>query len=333
MKTVFVTGATGFTGGHLARKLAKDGYKVKALVRPGKNVEALKALGIEIIPGDLTDAKSLSGALSGVDIVYHVAAVYREEGIDHKVFWNVNVGGTENLLKEAKSAKVKRFVHCSTVGVQGEIKNPPAKEEDPFNPGDYYQQSKLDGELLALDFFKKEGLPGVVFRPVGIYGPGDTRFLKFFKMIQSGKFPMFGSGNVLYHLTYIDDLVEGIKLVGEVPNIEGEVFTLAGERYTTLNEWVEILEDVLGSKVPKLHLPVWPLWTAGAICEFLCQPFKISPPIYRRRVDFFIKDRAFDITKAKNKLGYSPKIDLKEGLSKTADWYYEQGMLLKSAEK
>lgn len=333
MKTVFVTGATGFTGGHLARRLAKDGYKVKALVRQGKNVDALKSLGIEIVPGDLTDAQSLSGTLSGVDIVYHIAAVYREEGIDRNVFWDVNVGGTENLLKEAKSAKVKRFVHCSTVGVQGEIKNPPAKEEDPFNPGDYYQQSKLDGELLALDFFIKEKLPGVVFRPVGIYGPGDTRFLKFFKMIRNGKFPMFGSGNVLYHLTYIDDLVEGIKRVGEVPNIEGEVFTLAGERYTTLNEWVEILEEVLGSKVPKMHLPVWPLWTAGAICEFLCQPFKISPPIYRRRVDFFIKDRAFDITKAKSRLGYSPKVDLKEGLSKTADWYYEQGLLQKPTER
>ncbi len=333
MKTVFVSGATGFTGGHLARRLAEDGYHVKALVRPGKKVDTLKALKVEIVPGDLTDAESLSGVLSGVDEVYHIAAVYREEGIDRNLFWDVNVGGTENLLKEAKSAGVKRFIHCSTVGVQGEIKNPPAKEEDPFNPGDYYQQSKLDGELLALDFFKKEGLPGVVFRPVGIYGPGDTRFLKLFKMIQSGKFAMFGSGNVLYHLTYIDDLIKGIKLVGEVPGIEGEVFTLAGERYTTLNEWVEILAEVLKASVPKLHLPVWPLWTAGAVCEFLCQPFKISPPIYRRRVDFFIKDRAFDITKAKTRLGYFPQIDLKEGLSKTAQWYYEQGLLSKPSEK
>ena len=102
---------------------------------------------------------------------------------------------------------------------------------------------------------------------------------------------------------------------------------MAGERYTTLNEWAQILGEVLDVKVSSLRIPVWPVWLAGALCELICYPFKISPPIFRRRVDFFIKDRAFDISKAKAKLGYQPKMDLKEGLSKTAAWYKEQGLL------
>ena len=185
----------------------------------------------------------------------------------------------------------------------------------------------MQGELLALDFFKKENLPGAVFRPVGIYGPGDTRFLKLFRFIASGKFRMFGSGNILYHLTYIDDLTEGIRLMGETPGIEGEVITLAGPRYTTLNELVKTIADVLGVKLSKLHIPVWPVMAAGAVCETLCRPLKISPPIYRRRIEFFTKDRAFAIDKAVRLLRYDPKIDLKEGLAKTAEWYQKEGLI------
>jgi nucleoside-diphosphate-sugar epimerase len=222
---------------------------------------------------------------------------------------------------------VKRFIHCSTVGVQGEIKHFPATEESPYNPGDYYQESKMQGELLALDFFRKKGLPGVVFRPVGIYGPGDTRFLKLFRYISQGKFRMFGSGEVLYHLTYIDDLIDGILLVGETPNIEGEVFTLAGGHYTTLNELVKLIAAVLDIPVSKRHYPVWPLWMAGAVCEFVCLPFRIQPPVYRRRVDFFIKDRAFDISKARRLLGFQPKVDLKTGLGRTAQWTRDESLL------
>jgi nucleoside-diphosphate-sugar epimerase len=327
MKKILVTGATGFTGGYLCRRLTREGHEVRGLALPGLDTTELENAGVRIYRGDLCRKETLAPAVEGVDIVYHIAAVYREENIPRNTFWDVNVTGTKNLLEAARDVGVQRFVHCSTVGVQGEIENPPATEEAPFHPGDYYQESKMEGELLALDFFKREGLPGVVFRPVGIYGPGDTRFLKLFRYIQHGKFRMFGSGEVLYHLTYIDDLVDGILLVGEKAGIEGEVFTLAGARYTTLNELAETIADVLGVNLSKRHYPVWPVWTVGALCEFICRPLGIDPPIYRRRVDFFIKDRAFDITKAKNMLGYNPRVDLRTGLERTARWYEEQGLL------
>jgi len=326
-KKVLVTGAAGFTGGYLCRHLIAKGDSVRALVRPESDTNTLEKSGVTIVRGDLCKPETLGEAVKDIDIVYHIAAVYREENIPRKLFWDVNVDGTRNLLEAAKKAGIKRFVHCSTVGVQGEIKNPPATEEHPFNPGDYYQQSKLEGERLALDFFKNEDLPGVVFRPVGIYGPGDERFLKMFRFINDGKFRMFGSGKVLYHLTFVEDLVEGIRLMGETPGIEGEVITLAGDKYTTLDVFVQTIAEVLDKKVSGLHLPVWPLWAAGALCEFLCYPLKINPPIYRRRVEFFMKDRAFDISRARKLLGYNPKVSLKDGLARTAEAYKNEGLL------
>lgn len=324
---VLVTGANGFTGSYLTKNLIKRGYKVKALVRKNSNVDAIKDLPVEFVYADLAN-DSLEGIMNDVDIVFNIAAAYRVENVPHKYFWDVNVEGTRKLLMEAKKANIKRFVHSSTVGVQGEIKNPPAKEEDPYGPGDYYQESKVEGEKLALDFFKRENLPGTVVRPVGIYGPGDMRFLKLFKFINNGKFRMIGNGKVLYHLTYVEDLAEGIALAGEKQEALGEVFTIGGEGYLTLENLVEKIAKALNKPVPnKIRIPVWPVWLGGLLCEIACKPFGISPPIYRRRVDFFIKDRAFDISKAKKLLGYQPKISLDEGLKVTADWYKKNNLL------
>ncbi|MBN1779927.1 NAD-dependent epimerase/dehydratase family protein [bacterium] len=326
-KKVLVTGATGFTGGHLARRLLKEGVDVRTLVRPEEDSTGLAALGIEIFQGDLTRAGSLLNAADGVHTVYHIAAAFREEGVPKRLFWDVNVEGTRALMDESLRAGVRRFVHCSTVGVQGDIKHPPAKEEDPYNPGDHYQESKVDGEKLVLEYIRDKHLPAVIFRPVGIHGPGDTRFLKFFQHVEKGTFRMFGSGNVLYHLTYIDDLVDGILLCGTVPGIEGEIFTLGGDGNTTLNDFVGTIARILNKPLSGMHIPVKPLWIAGAVCEALCRPLRIQPPIYRRRVEIFMKDRAFDIGKARRMLGYQPRVSLEEGLRRTAEWYREQGLL------
>jgi nucleoside-diphosphate-sugar epimerase len=162
---------------------------------------------------------------------------------------------------------------------------------------------------------------------VGIYGPGDTRFLKIFKFVNSGKFRMIGSGNILYHLTFVKDLCDGIILCGEKTEAVGQVFTLGGNEYVPLTEYIKFLAEALGVPVPKKKMPLWPVWIASVICEALCYPLRISPPLYRRRLDFFVKDRAFNISKAKRLLGYSPKVDLKTGLKITADWYRSEGLL------
>lgn len=323
----FVTGANGFTGSYLIRNLLKKGYSIVALVRKTSNLDLLDGLKIDFVHADLA-ADTISGdMMAGVDVVYHVGAAYRTEGVPQQYFWDVNVTGTEKLLKAALEAGVKKFVHCSTVGVQGDIKNPPATEAHPNNPGDHYQESKLEGEKLALEFFKKYGLPGTVVRPVGIYGPGDTRFLKLFKFVNSGKFRMIGSGKVLYHLTYVEDLVEGFVLAGESEAANNEIFTIGGDGYLTLNELVEKLSKILDKPVARGAIPVWPVWVGAILCEAICKPFGISPPLFRRRLDFFTKDRAFDISKAKNMLNFNPTTGLDEGLKRTADWYRENNLL------
>lgn len=322
-----VTGANGFTGSYLTKHLLEKGYEVRVLVRKTSNLDMLKGLDVEYFYGDLGADPDVRGAAEGIDVVFHIAALFRAEDVPKKAFWDVNLEGTRKMLEEAKRAGVKRFVHCSTVGVQGEIDDPPATEEAPYKPGDYYQQSKMDGEIYARAFFERQKLPGCVVRPVGIYGPGDDRFLKIFKFINNGKFRMIGNGKVLYHLTFVEDLVAGIALAGEIETAPGEIFTIGGEGYLTLSELVEKIAGILNKSVPKMKIPVWPVWLAGFLCEIVCRPFGIAPPIYRRRVDFFIKDRAFDITKAKKLLGYQPQIALDDGLARTANWYKEKGWL------
>lgn len=326
-KKVLVTGASGFTGGHLCRYLVANGYSVRALVRKTSNTNNLRKLVLDIVYGDVTEPDSLSEAVKGIETVYHIASLFRQENVPKSLFWDVNVNGTRNMLEASLKSGVQRFVHCSTVGVQGEISNPPAKETHPYNPGDEYQRTKMEGEKLAIRFFRENELPGVIVRPVGMYGPGDTRFLKLFKHIKNGKFIMFGRGEVLYHLTYVDDLVYGFELCGRKKEALRQVYNICGNEYVTLNQLVATIAEALGVPVPKYRLPFWPLWAASVICEGVCKLFGTEPPIYRRRADFFRKDRAFDISKAKNELGYEPKVDLKTGIKLTADWYRENNLL------
>jgi nucleoside-diphosphate-sugar epimerase len=323
---VLVTGATGFTGGHLAYALRQAGHPVRALVRPGAAVGTLRALGVELVEGDLCTRDDVVRAAVGVERIYHIAAVFRTAGHPDSLYHEVNVRGTEHVLEAADRHRVARTIHCSTIGVHGDIKEIPCNEDSPFNPGDIYQETKLEGELrvrAALD----RGLPGVIFRPAGIYGPGDLRFLKLFKSVHNRSFRMFGSGKTLWHPVYVADLVDGIILCGEHPAALGRTFILAGPRYVTLSELVAQIANVVGVPPPRGRLPYWPLLAGAIVCEELCRPFGIDPPLHRRRVAFFVKNRAFCIERAKRELGYSPKVDLAEGVRQTAQWYFEQGHL------
>jgi len=326
VERVLVTGATGFTGRALCERLVTEEKKVVAFVRSSSDTSRLQKIGVECRQTDITEFAEVEKNFADFNIVYHIAAAYRTEHSTGDAFHQVNVEATRNLLEVAKNTGVGRFVHCSTVGVQGEIDDPPADEKYRFKPGDHYQESKKEGELLALKYFS-EGLPGTVFRPVGIYGPGDTRFLKLFKPVSKGMFVMIGSGQVLYHMTFIDDLVDGILLCGSRPEALGEVFTLGGERYTTLRELVDLIAEVLGKSKTGIRIPYTPVYLASIICDKLCKRIGVSPPIYPRRVEFFSKDRAFSIDKAKRLLGYAPRVSLREGLSRTATWYKEQGLI------
>lgn len=322
-----VTGASGFTGGYMVKNLLQHGYQVRALVRSTSRIDHLKDLPIDWVYGKLESADDLLRAAEGVDVIYHIAALYRAANVPDSIYEQVNVGGTRHVLEAARAQGVKRVIHCSTGGVHGHVQNPPGDEDSPFHPGDIYQSSKLAGEQLAMDYHLEHGLPVTVVRPIGIYGPGDTRMLKMYRLIKKGRFVMFAGGRALYHLTFVADTVEGFRLAGESEKAVGQAYLIAGEEYVTLSEFAALIAEVLGVGKPWLKLPVWPLYGAAWLCEGICVPLRIQPPIYRRRVDIFVKDRAFSIEKAKRDLGYYPQVGLREGITRTAAWYTGEGLL------
>jgi nucleoside-diphosphate-sugar epimerase len=258
--------------------------------------------------------------------IFHVAAVYRTARHPDAYYYEVNLGGTQNVLEAARRQGVERVVHCSTVGVHGDVRDVPSTEESPLNPGDIYQRTKLAGEQAAREAFAK-GLPGTVVRPAAIYGPGDLRLLKLFRTVLNGSFRMFGSGETCYHLVYIEDLIDGILLCAERPEALGQVFILAGPRHLTLRELVALVAEAVGVPPPRGRLPMWPLVAAAAACEEICKLMGLEPPLHRRRADFFRKNRAFSIEKARRFLGYEPHVDPLEGVRRTAQWYFENGHL------
>jgi nucleoside-diphosphate-sugar epimerase len=309
--------------------LIASGVQVAALVRPSSlaRADALRDAGVDIRTGDLADAAAVHRATEGCDLVYHIAATYREAGQGASAYTRVNVEGTRNVLEAARLAGAKRVVHCSTGGVHGHIDHPPANEDAPLAPGDIYQRTKLEAEQAAAEYGGRHGLDVVIARPIGIYGPGDLRFLKMFRGLARGRFPMLGSGQVFYHLTHVSDLVRGFELCGTTAAAAGRTYILAGPEYTTLARLVELIAAELRVDPPRVHWPVWPVWVAGAMCEAVCIPLGIDPPLFRRRVDFYRKSRAFDTTRARQELGYNPAIDLKTGIHDTAEWYRKQNLL------
>ncbi|PHQ79833.1 MAG: oxidoreductase [Phycisphaera sp.] len=323
---VLVTGGTGFTGGRLAQMLKEQGDKVVTLARQGSKTDKLIQAGVEIVTGDIRSRDDVLRAAKGCQKIYHIAALYRSAKHPDSVYHDVNVGGTENVLHAAEKLGVDRVVHCSTVGVHGKVKALPVDENAPFAPGDIYQETKLAGEIKAKEASER-GQPVVIARPAGIYGPGDMRFLKLFSTIQSGKFRMIGSGKVVYHFTYVDDLCQGFMACAEHPDAVGGTYILCGKNYHPLTEVVQIVADSVGATAKRGSIPVWPVMLAAVCCEAVCKPFGIEPPLYRRRLDFFIKDRAFTGQKARTEIGFEPNFSLQQGFRKTAAWYFAEGLL------
>ncbi|HET9106390.1 MAG TPA: NAD-dependent epimerase/dehydratase family protein [Steroidobacteraceae bacterium] len=326
-RTILVTGATGFTGGNLARRLAASGEHVRALVRDASKAESLRASGIDVRVGQLTSLDDVTAAARGCDQIHHIAAVFRTAGHPDSYYRDVNIGGTRNVLEAARRLDLERVVHCSTVGVHGHIEEPPASETYRFAPGDIYQRTKLEGEL-AVQEAARRGQRVTIVRPSPIYGEGDLRFLKLYRAVARGVFVMIGSGTPKLHLVHIDDLVDGIVLASSSEAALGEVFILAGPQAPTLNELVGHIARALGVAAPRWRVPLWPVKTAGILCESVCVPLRIEPPLHRRRVAFFTHHREFDCSKARRLLGYAPRVTPAEGIARTAAWYRAAGYLL-----
>jgi len=323
-----VTGGTGFTGKALVKRLLEEGHQVTALdYKDGLKTEELRGWGAEVVIGSVVDKNVVEDAMKGVEIVFHLAAAFREMNVPNSFYQKVNVEGTRNVLEVAWDQKVRKFIYCSTCGVHGNIDNPPGDEKAPIQPGDYYQQTKFEAEPVVDEYYKK-GMKTTILRPAAIYGPGDPeRFFMIFKRVSKGTFPIFGNGRTLYHPLYIDNLVDAFILAMQDGRGEGEAYLIADENYVGVEELVQKVGQALQVKVETPHYPMLPLRLAGYLCEAVCKPLRIAPPIFPRRVDWYRQNRAFNINKAKQDLGYQPKVGLEEGLKKTAEWYQREGYL------
>jgi 2-alkyl-3-oxoalkanoate reductase len=325
---VLVTGGTGFSGKALVMRLLDAGHDVVALdYKEGLNTPELRDRGARVVIASVTDQDVVARCMEGVDVVQHLAAAFRELNVPDTYYYDVNVNGTRNVLEAALAQGVKKFIYCSTCGVHGNIDHPPGGEDAPIQPADYYQRTKYEAEPIVQDYFAK-GLKTVILRPAAIYGPGDPeRFFMIFKRVAKGSFPMFGSGKTYYHPLYIDNLVDAFMLAMEPGRGEGQAYLVADETYVEIEELVKKVGRALHIDVKIRHYPIWPVMVGGHICETVCKPFKVTPPIFPRRVDWYRQNRAFKIDKIKRDLGYVAKVDLDEGLRRTAEWYRKMGYL------
>jgi 2-alkyl-3-oxoalkanoate reductase len=324
---VLVTGGTGFTGTALVKRLIDEGHSVVALdYKEGLQCDALRGHGAEVVIGSVTDKEVVQRSMKGVEFVFHLAAAFRELNVPNSFYDDVNVGGTRVVLESARQHGVRKFIYCSTCGVHGNVDHPPANEDAPIKPADYYQRTKYEAEPLVLA--ESGPMETVILRPAAIYGPGDPeRFFMIFKRVAKGTFPMFGSGRTLYHPLYIDNLVDSLLLCMPPGVGRGRAYLIADEHYYPIEEIVKEVARALDVDVRIPHYPVLPVVAVGHVVEKVCRPFGITPPIFPRRVDWYRQNRAFDISRAKRELGYVPRVPLPAGLRLTGQWYREMGYL------
>jgi nucleoside-diphosphate-sugar epimerase len=278
-------------------------------------------MGVEVLPGSITDAELCRRAARGVTHVFHLAVAMREGGKSDQFFESINLDGTRHLLEAASVQRVDRFVYCSTIGIYGHRAPGITREESPLAPGNVYERTKVSAERLVRDFVEKCALPAVVLRPADVYGPRDQRLLKLFKGVSRGRFPLFGSGEGRRHMVYVDDVVSAFFKACERDEALGEGLIIAGPKACTLRELLDEITRATGSKRYGIRLPLGPMLGLAAVVEDVSAALKIDPPIYRRRMDFFHSDSEFDISRARRVLDWEPKIGLREGILRTLEHY------------
>jgi nucleoside-diphosphate-sugar epimerase len=329
---LLVTGGTGFIGSHLAEEGRRRGADVVVLglaERPEEraNAELLARQGVAILPGSITDAELCERAMRGVTHVFHLAVAMREGGKSDEFFERVNLEGTRRLLEAAGAAKVERFVYCGTIGIYGHRAPGVTSEGSPLHPGNIYERTKVAAERMVRELAPTLGLPYTILRPADVYGPRDQRLLKLFKGVRAGRFPLFGDGSGRRHMVYVDDVVSAFFAACERPAAVGEGVIVAGPRPCTLRELIEEVRRATGSARFGRRLPLTPMLAAAAVVEDVCQALKLDPPIYRRRMDFFTSDSAFDTSRARQVLGWAPRVELDEGVRRTFEDYRRTGAL------
>jgi nucleoside-diphosphate-sugar epimerase len=325
---VLVTGATGFIGRQLVERLNATGEQVKALVRPATPADWLDALGVEVVRGDIGDANVVERAADKCRILFHLAAKTESVGLlSRQDVQTANIQGAENVARATLRAGVERLVFCSSVAVYGRIaKHRLIDENTKTDPDSPYGESKVLGEQTVLSARQRSGLPVVVARISTVWGPGTTSWLGVFRSIASGHFRLIGKGTNYHHIADVSDIVEGLLLCGSVKGVEGRTYILAGNESVQLRRLVEMIGVELGTTRFPASLPAAPLHIYRVLDKMAVALIGRKLP-RADRLALFLGDRTFDISRARQELGYVPRISTKDTIRRMAEWFRVQGYL------
>lgn len=325
---VLITGATGFIGRHLSERLSHENHhNIRALALPGEDTSALDHLGVEVVHGDVLDYQSLQRAASNCQRIFHLAARTESSGPSRKDFEEVNVQGTANVARAALSAGADRLVFCSSGALYGrDIRNRAINEDTIPVPDSPYGQSKFSAERILLSHHQRDGLPVVLARTSAVLGPGAMSWLNLFQTIAAGRFRLIGDGQNYHHTADIADIVEGLALCGSVTGIEGQTYILAGAEPVPLRDLVQTIAEQVGATRMPTNLPAGPFRLYEAASRHLFSLIGYRLP-RADRIDLYLGDRAFDLSRSGHGLGYIPKVSTKEAVHRTAAWFREHGYI------
>lgn len=319
MKRVLITGGTGFIGKHLAKRLCgRKNTRLVCLVRKEsreEDIAFLEQLGVGLKYCDLRDAASLKGLCRDIDTVFHLAAKIQGRKHEESAFYDLNVNGTENLVKECKKFKVRKFIHISTVGVYGPVEN--ATEETELNPGTAYERTKTEAEDVVLN----SGLDYVIVRCGSIFGPHDKQFRLAFLLANTGIVPLIGNANAMMQPLFIKDLVSILEQLMD-SNIKNEILIAAGNKQVTLKEFIRMMTGKRGVLfIPFPRALCSPLCRGGDVLE---RALHRGLPWDSKKYSTFTESRTFDISKLKQMI--HPRFtDLQIAVDETREWILHSG--------
>jgi nucleoside-diphosphate-sugar epimerase len=325
---VFITGATGFLGGALARRLHRMGWDVTALGRNPAKLNQLEDDGIRIVRADISKKDEVTASFSEVELVFHCAALPAPWG-NYEKFYQANVIGTRNIVQACLENNVKRLVYISTPSIYFDYNSHiGVKENDPLpEPITHYAATKRLAEE-EIDKAFAQGLAVVSIRPRAIFGEGDTViFPRLLSRLKSGRLPILGDGENIVDLTYIQNVVDALLLCAESPaNTLGKTYNISNGEPVKIWELVERICDELNLPRPQQKISQRTAHAAASVIEFFYSliPYSPEPPLTRVTVSMLANNTTLDISAAKNELGYQPNVSVEEGVQKFLKWWKEK---------
>ena len=321
---VLVTGANGFVGAMLCRKLVEQRHEVRGMVRKTSDLSLLEGVKIERCLGSLEDRESLAKACEGAQVVFHAASAVTDWGTLN-YFRNHIVDGTQNMLEAALRTGVKRFVYVSSVAVHSFIDAQDMTEESPQLPIPFpYCQAKREAEDLVMRYHDLNGMEIVIVRPGDVYGPGDRiTLLKMSKRLEKGNMLLVDNGKKMGALTYVENLADGLILAGTKKEASGETFVITDGVKITWAEYFEKLTKALDVQPIKCSVNHRTAKFLASQMEFVYRIFRIKnrPLLTKYLVMHASHDFHFNVDKARRLLGYNPITDIDETIRRTAEWY------------